>query len=253
MTASSTYAEVTGENNSKRVHKDIRILRAGPNVLRLGFIVRKNSNIKSVSELKGRKLTSDFGGHSVLPRSIAAGLSNGGLTWADVIKVPVTGVVDGVKSFGAGRTDSSWASVGMPAVREIHAQNPVRFLSFDNSPAALKKMREIMFPGLKFARFNKPIPSLSIFHPVNVITYDTYLLASKDLDNAIAAKLVAALWKGTDAFVKSSPIFRGFAQKNAVTDLPMAPYHPAAIAFYKGKGLWTKKVAMGNEAAKDIK
>lgn len=247
LTASSTYTEFNGLTKSKKPRKNIRILRSGPNVLRLGFIVHADSDIKSIAELKGRKLTSDFGGHAVLPRSISAGLSSGGLTWDDVVKVPVTGVVDGIKTIGAGRAEASWAAVGMPAVREIHAQKPVRFLSFDDDPGKVAKMREIMFPGLKLVRFAKPIPALAISQPVNVITYDTYLLAHKDLDSATAGAIVEGLWNGTGALLKSSPIFGGFKQKNAVTTLPMAPYHPAAVAFYKSKGLWTDAAMKANE------
>jgi hypothetical protein len=237
LTAASAYIEVTGTNKSKKAHKNIRILRSGPNVLNLGFIVHNDSGIKSVAGLRGKKLTSDFGGHSVLPQSIATGLANGGLTWDDVVKVPVTGVVDGVKSVGAGRAQSSWAAVGMPAVREVNAQKAVRFLSFKNDPATLAKMRKMMFPGMKLRTFPKPIPPLSIRGPVNLITYDTYLLANKDLDDATATKVVEGLWKGTASFVKASPIFRGFQKKNAVTDIPIMPYHPAALKFYKAQGL----------------
>ena len=253
LTASSVYLEVTGKNKSKKKHTNFRILRSGPNVLRLGFIVRNDSNIKTVADLKGKKLTSDFGGHSVLPRSIATGLANGGIGWNDVVKVPVTGVVDGVKSFGAGRTDSSWGALGMPIIRQIHAQNKVRFLSFKNTPETLALMRKMMFPGLKLGTIPRPIPPLGIYAPTNLITYDTYLMANKDLDDATAAKIVAALWKGTDSFVKSSPIFRGFQQKSAVTTLPMTPYHNAAIKFYKGQGLWTEAAMAGNKAAANLK
>lgn len=253
VTASSIFLEVTGGNKSKKVRNNFRILRAGPNVLRLGLIVRDDSPIKTVSDLKGRKLTSDFGGHSTLPRSIATGLGNGGLTWDDVKKVPVTGVVDGIKTFGAGRVDSSWGAAGMPAIREIHAKTKVRFLSFDDSPEKVAKMREMMFPGLQLSKFPKPIPPLGIMQPTNLITYDTYLLANKDLDKATAAKIVEALWKGTESFTKASPIFRGFAKKNAVTLFPMVPYHDAAIAFYKSQGLWTEAAMKANEASMKLK
>jgi len=251
LTASSVYIEVKGQNKTKRARKNMRMLRCGPNVIRLGFIVRKDSDIKEVSQLKGRKVTSDFGGHAVLPRSIAAGLSAGGLTWDDVVKVPVTGVVDGVKSVGQGRTESSWAPVGMPAVREVNAQVGVRFLSFPNTPENLKKMREIMYPGMKLVTVKK-LPPLSVMHDVNLITYDTCVVANKDLDDATATKIVEGMWKGTDEIVKSSPIMRGFSKKTAATDLPMSPYHPAAVAFYKKQGVWTDAIDKGNEAAKEL-
>lgn len=253
LTASSVYLEVTGGNKAKKVRRNFRILRAGPNVLRLGLVVNNDSPIKQVADLKGKKLTSDFGGHSTLPRSIATGLGNGGLTWDDVVKVPVTGVVDGIKTFGAGRVDSSWAAMGMPILREIHAKNKVRFLSFDGSPDKLAKMRQMMFPGLQLAKFPKPIPPLGIMGPTNLITYDTYLMAHKDLDDATAHKITEALWKGTDAFTKASPIFRGFAKKNAVTLYPMVPYHQASAKFYKGQGLWTDAADKASKMAMDIK
>jgi hypothetical protein len=43
---------------------------------------------------------------------------------------------------------------------------------------------------------------------------------------------------------------KGFTNKSAATDLPMMPYHPAAIEFYKAKGIWTDKVAAANAAVR---
>jgi len=253
LTASSVYLEVTGGNKAKKPRKNFRLLRSGPNVLRLGLVVRADSSMTKVADLKGKKLTSDFGGHSTLPMSIATGLGNGGLTWGDVVKVPVTGVVDGIKTFGAGRVDSTWGAVGMPILREIHAKNKIRFLSFDDSPEKLAKMRKMMFPGLKLAKFPKPIPPLGITGPTNLMTYDTYLMSSKDLDDATATKITEALWKGNDAFTKASPIFRGFQRRNSVTLFPMVPYHPAAAEFYNKQGLWTAEAKAASEAAANIK
>ena len=42
----------------------------------------------------------------------------------------------------------------------------------------------------------------------------------------------------------------GFKNKTAATELPMLPYHPAAIDFYKSKGIWSGKVAAANAALK---
>jgi uncharacterized protein len=251
LTASSVFIEVKGQNKTKRRHQNLRLLRCGPNVIRLGFIVRKDSDIKEVAQLKGKKVTSDFGGHAVLPRSIAAGLSSAGLTWDDVVKVPVTGTVDGVKSVGQGRTDSSWGPVGMPAIREVNAQVGVRFLSFPKSPESLKKIREIMYPGVKLVTV-KTNPALSVLHDVNLITYDTCVITNKDLDDATATKVLEGMWKGTDQIVKSSPIMRGFSKKDAATDIPMAPHHPAAVAFYKKMGVWNDELDKANKAAMEL-
>ncbi len=249
FTAPTAYVDVKGQNKAKRAYKNIRLLRSGANVIRLGFMVPKASNIQTIAELKGKKLPSDFGGHSVIELSIKTGLSAGGLTWDDVVKVPVTGVVDGVKSLGAGRTQATWGPVGMPAVREVNAQIGVRFLSFPDDPDTIAKMRKIMYPGLKIANFPKPIPPLSIVKPTNVISYDTYFVTHKGLDAALAKKILEGLWNGAGALTKSSPLMRGFDNSNAATELPMMPYHPAAADFYKQRKTWTEKVAAGQAAS----
>lgn len=246
FTATSAYIDVRGENKAKRAYKNVRILRSGSNVLRLGFLVPAKSNMKTVADLKGKKFPSDFGGHSALMKSIETGLSTGGLSWKDVKQVPVTGVVDGVKSLQAGRTEAIWGPVGMPAVRQVHAKIKLRFLSFPNTPEALAAMRKRMFPGLQLFTFKKPIPPLSITGPTNLITYDTYLAVHKDLDPAVAKIVLDGLWKGAGQLTKASPILRGFSNKNAATTVPMMPYHKTAAKFYKDKGIWNDKVAAGN-------
>lgn len=249
FTATSAYIDVRGENKAKRAYKNIRTLRSGANVLRLGFVVPAKSNMKTVADLKGKKFPSDFGGHSALMKSIATGLSTGGLTWDDVKKVPVTGVVDGVKSLQAGRTEAIWGPVGMPAVRQVHAKLGLRFLSFPDTPEALAGMRKLMFPGLQLFKFKKSVPPLSIVGPTNLITYDTYLAVHKDLDPVLAKKILEGLWKGAGQLTKASPILRGFSNKAAATTVPMMPYHKTAVAYYKEKGIWSKDVEAGNAIA----
>ena len=72
-------------------------------------------------------------------------------------------------------------------------------------------------------------------------------------EGGMLKKITEAMWKGTDAFTKSSPVFRGFQKKAAVTLFPMVPYHPASASFYKAQGLWTDKAMAANKAAENIK
>ncbi len=43
---------------------------------------------------------------------------------------------------------------------------------------------------------------------------------------------------------------RGFKNRTAVTDLPMVPFHPVAIDFYRSKGIWSGKISAANAALK---
>ena len=123
VSSSTAWFNYHGKNSAKKEYKNVRIIRSGSGALRLGFVVYDDSPIKKISDLKGMRVASDFGGHSVIGPMVAASLAVGNLTWKDVRAVPVTGALDSPRALGAERTDASWASLGMPAVREIHARS----------------------------------------------------------------------------------------------------------------------------------
>ena len=54
-------------------------LRAIANLYPESFqlVARKGSGIKTIMDLKGKRVTSNFGGHSVIPMSIAGALATG--------------------------------------------------------------------------------------------------------------------------------------------------------------------------------
>ena len=128
---------------------------------------------------------------------------------------------------------------------QLNAQKGVRYLSFEKSAKNLATLREIIFPGVKLEMI-KTNPSLGVQHDVNLITYDAYLVANKDVPDAVVKQVLEALWNKTDDLVKIHRGLRGFVREAAVTDIPMAPYHPAAIAYYKEKGLWSREAQAAN-------
>jgi TRAP transporter TAXI family solute receptor len=241
----SAWGAMEGETPQKKKFTNMRLLRSSEGGLRLTFVVLKESGIKTISDLKGKRVTSDFGGHATIPKSIAASLATVGLTWDDVRRVPVPGAVDGVRAVGDRRVDASWASLGMPQAREVHAKSPVRYLPFENSPKALETLRKMLFPGVQLIR-TQPNPAIGLDDEATLITYDTYLVAHKSLDDKTATAILEAMWNKTDDLVKIHASLAGFTREAAVTDIPMLPYHPAAIAFYKTKGAWNETVAAAN-------
>ena len=72
-----------------------------------------------------------------------------------------------------------------------------------------------------------------------MLTQEMYLGASTHTPDDVVKKVLEALWSAEDDLMKAHPVMRGFTNKAAVTLRPVVPYHPAAIAFYKEKGVWT--------------
>jgi len=245
LSSSTAYVSYHGDNRAKKEYKNLRVLRSGDGGLFVGFIVLQSSNIKSIADLKGRRVTSDFGGHTIILKSIVGALATVGLTWKDVRAVPVTGANDGPHALDTGRVDASWASLGQPVVRELHAQKPVRHLGFERTPANLATLRQHIFPNVKLETIKKN-PGIGVEDDIFLITYDAYLVAHKDVDGNAVKALLEALWKGTGELGKIHRALAGFTHQAAVTDLPVVPYHPAAVAFYKEKGIWSEAAQRAN-------
>ena len=249
LSATSAYFAYNGMGRYKKAFKNLRIVRSGFGAVRLTFTVPKKSNIHTVKDLKGKRVASHFGGHAVVVPMVGATLATGGLSWKDVKQVPVTGVVDGVRALGDRRVDASWASFGMPAVREVHAKMGVRYLPLDNSPKSLAILRKRVFPGIIMVPM-KARPKMGLEKSTHLITYDTYLEGHKDVDGTAVTDILNALWDNTKELRKIHFGLRGFSNKTAISTLPIMPYHKAAVAFYKSKGVWTDKVAAQHKALK---
>lgn len=249
ISSNSAWFNYHGKTKAKRSTKNLRILRSGSGALRLSFIVYADSGIASFADLKGRRVTSDFGGHAAINPIVKGALAVSGLSWKDLKPVPVTGALDSPRALGAGRVDAAWGALGMPVVREIHAKKKVRYLSIDGSPKTLTELRRLVFPGLRLVKM-PPLKHLGLPQPTTMITSDSYLVTHKDADPAALKAALNALWENEKELQKAHFSLRGFKNKTAATELPMLPYHPTAIEFYKSKGIWNGKIAAANAALK---
>ena len=237
ISAISTWQAFNGKGEIKTPLKNIRILRSGEGSLMLGFIAGAKSDIRELKDLRGKRVSSNFGGHIGIQSSIQGELAIAGLTWDDVKPVPVVGANDGIDALVANRLDVTWASLGQPQAREADVKIGIRYLPIPNTPESLKTLRQKVFPAAQIVVAKKgTVPGLEDDTPM--LSYDAYLVANKDLPDATVTKILTALWDKTDELVKVQRSLAGFAHKAAVTDAPVAPYHPAAVAFYKSKGLW---------------
>ena len=248
----TAFFNYNGKTKSKKSTRNLRLIMAGGGALRLSFVVYADSPIKSIGDLKGKRVTSDFGGHAVINPMVTNALATAQLGWKDVRGVPVTGALDSPRALGAGRVDAAWASLGMPVVREIHAKKKVRYLSIDNSPKTLAMLRERIFPGVRLVTLPpiKPLQRLGIAEKTNLLTFDSYIATHAKQDPQVIKDVLNAIWNNIGELNKAHFSLRGFKHKSAASDLPLIPYHPAAIAFYKEKGLWTDKVDKANAMVK---
>jgi len=112
----------------------------------IGLVVAKDSPVKTISDLKGKKVAGNFPTPSLQLQTEAL-LANGGLTWKDVTPVPANSPAEGVKLVMEGRSDSSGTiTLGTPIINELNAKKGARFLPLNPSSDVVAKMKKI-FPG----------------------------------------------------------------------------------------------------------
>ena len=223
-----------------RPTKNLRVvlrLRA----LVVGMFVRKNSAIKTVADVRGKKYPSKW---SQFPNSIPLTLgimATEGLTFADIKGVPVTNIIRGANDFKAGKLDVGFFAVGAPKMAEVNsAVGGIRWLSIRKTPETLRRMRTVR-PDYYIATV-KPSPiNAGISGPTNLLGVDLLIMAGTHVADAVVEKFVAAVHANKAELVKGHPLFRGFSPKLMGKQFSAAKYHPGAKKFYKKKGIWPGK------------
>lgn len=226
----------------------LRLIRSSRGISPLGFIVRADSPIKSVADLKGKRIAGVFSGQPVIRVMSHAAMAAYGFKYADVTVVPVVNVVQGVAAVVDGRADAAWASPSMPQVRQANAKVGVRFVPLNGAtPQQEEILRKESFPSIYIDKFGGPrtpwLPAGS-----EMTTQEMYLGASSHTPDDVVKKVLEALWKGESDLIKAHPVMHGFLNSAAVSIRPVVPYHPAAIEFYKEKGVWTKEAQAASDA-----
>ena len=240
VSAFSSWQAYQAKAEYKEPLPNLRLLRSGEGSLMLGFVVPAKSNLRSVKDLKGKRVSAGWGGHTAIISSVTAALEAAGLKWSDVVEVPVVGAADGVQALMEGRLDASWASFGMPQVRQADARIGVRYIPLESSPQALEIYRRVAFPGamLNTAKAGSAPGAVA---DTPLLTYDSYLIANAKVSDEAVRTILSSLWEHEKDLTVIHPGLKGFVNSAAVTEFPVIPYHPEAIRFYKEKGVWTPK------------
>ena len=97
---------------------DLRLIGTA-HALRTAFFVRKDSPMKTIADLKGKRLTMGYSAMRNLDPLLRAMLATAGLTENDIKPVLVPNIVRGADDFIAGAADAFFFAFGAPKVREV--------------------------------------------------------------------------------------------------------------------------------------
>jgi TRAP-type uncharacterized transport system substrate-binding protein len=140
-------------------------------------------------------------------------------------------------SFAEGTADVAIVVVGAGNSREFDATFGIRYLSFDDSPAAVERMRKYLPQTYLQEMPAGSVPGIDV--PTNVNVFDYTLWAHKDVSNDMVYKAVKSLWTNEKMALDSGPVWMGFSKEIMSKDVGV-DYHPGAIKFYKEMGTWSR-------------
>ena len=239
---STFFAQGKGDYEGQGPHKNIRHV-AVLIPYRVAMHVRAGSPIKSLSDLKGKKVSSGLNAQKTIARIIEAHLINGGLSYKDVVRVPTPNVVSQADDFKSGKVDVMFFALGSGAIKEAAATvGGVRVLPVNTSAAAVQRMQGTL-PGA-YTMVIDPSPAFEgISAPTPIIAFDMDLNTSAKVSDDVVYKVVKAIYENKTELAATFPPFGIFDPKNMGKPLQGIEYHPGAVKFYKEVGLWKEASA----------
>jgi hypothetical protein len=205
----------------------------------MGPFVRKDSNINSIADLKGKRVPSGWAQQTGnLPHSIAV-LAAGGLTYNDVQQIPEVNVVRAADDFKAGKLDMFFFAVGAPKVAEVAAGvGGLRYLGFTkDQEGKLKAVR----PEYYLSPVN-PAPYIAgVDAPTLAQTIDVVVSAGAHVKDEVVYQFVKAMREHKKELVEGHPNFNRFDEAEAGKLQARLPHHPGAVKYFRDVGIWHGK------------
>ena len=226
--------QIGGRNPFPHTPNARLVMRGGPNLV--GLLVRKDSPIKTIQDIKGKRMTGEYPAHIAVWYNMFGHLASAGLTWNDVKVVPVPAVNEGVDALVQGRADVTEHALASAKVREADAAIGVRHVSTDCSPEGEKRLRAAV-PGY-YPRIVKAGTAPGVVEDTCMIAYDNQLVTGRTVSDQTVYTALASLWDNMEKLAPIHPGLREWTRERAVDPEPTIPYHPAAVRFYKEKGVW---------------
>jgi len=234
------YVTGTVDWEGKGPKKNIRLIsRLVP--ITTVFYVRLDSSVKSLGDLKGKRISVGYGAQKAVHRVVLALLAAVGLTEKDVQGVPARNIVQAADDFAAGKTDAFVFALGSGKVKQVAVSvGGIRALPVPTDPNAVAQLRKFV-PG-SYPTTVKPNPNLDgITGPMPVMAYDVVLFTRADMSDQTIYKITKAVHDNKKDMAAVFGALNAFEPEGMAKNYDDLTYHPGAIKFYQEKRLWPPK------------
>jgi hypothetical protein len=230
------FATGTGEYAGQGKHPVMRYVGALI-PYRVAMHVRADSSIRTIADLKGKRVSSDFNAQKTIGRIIAAHLANAGLSYDDVVKVPAPNVTRQAEDFMSGKVDVMFFALGSAAIKQANASvGGVRVLEVDTSAEAMRRT-EALIPGAYVIQV-APNPAIEgVAKPTSLIAFDMVMITNAKVSEDTVYRVAKALHDNKQDLVGTFPPFGLFQPQAMAKPLSGVTLHPGAAKYYREAGI----------------
>lgn len=215
--------------------------KATTNVCNLGvlypqffqIVALADSGIKTVSDMKGKRLTTQQVGNTgeFLTREL---LDTAGLTFDDLDSVSNTSYSDSASQMKDGQADFFTLGTSLPAgaIMDLASSRDIVLVDVDEATFKVFKDKNAAFQRREVTAGSYP----GFDETVHAISYDTHMVAACDYDGDTVKAVLAAVADNTESFAAVTKSMASLTVEKMATDIGV-PFHPAAKEFYAERGI----------------
>jgi TRAP transporter TAXI family solute receptor len=228
-----------GTGISKRKYPNLRLV-SQLMTFRTGPIVAGNSSIKKLSDIRGKRVPFGFKASPLFQHIFTGYLTNAGLTWDDVVKVPTVALRQNWNLFKQGKTDLSIGNPGSGLNKGLMAaiKGGIRHVTLNKgTPGAAKLLNDL--PKMFYYPLgpNKKYPAVE--GNLQMMGMNFLLWTHKGASEQLIYKVAKALYESESNLKESGPVWGNYKTSNMANDNG-GSFHPGAVKLFKEKGIWKR-------------
>lgn len=204
-------------------------------VMAPAFMVREDSDIHSITDLKGKRVTSGLQQQKIVATVSEASLQAVGMSWDDIDAVPAPTSNQGIEDLMAGKVDSVMASISSGKSHQADAAVGIRWLPLEDTPEAEEALGTYA-PGTHIATIEPSDRYPGVTDPLPALAAPLVIIANENTPDEVVELVVKTLYEKQEELGTAFKAFKDFDPQQMGTDVKV-PYHKAAVAFFEKHGI----------------
>lgn len=206
--------------------------------LRDNLMVRADSGMRTIEDLRGRRVVVAIRSNVALERWHWALLATGGLGPDDIDMVSVASLPDGVRLLTEGRVDAAPIGIATALARQAEATIPggIRFLGVGRDESQLTDTMQ----GARVDPFTPDMAAVGVPEPTRLARFATYLNTGAHLDDDDAYLIASTIHRQWESLRRDYALLAPVAADDIVPLDSPHPFHPGAARYFREAGLWTE-------------